>query len=440
MNARHVIASLVAALLAGNAWGQAHVWGTSESGFISEVIVTQASQLTGTLDSSVIYTIDGSIDMGSNTIEVPSTGLTIQGFGFDISKLTSTTGNSTGLFVSPSDGSGNLFLTGLTFDYNNGSGNAKVFELDDTNPGAGTQGFSAVEMNDVNFENTDDIGTLTDYRQILMRNIGVFSTENGLELDGDMVGGARIETTLVRSFDTGGAGNCVIRAGSALILRGRFITDANVSITSPSCFTDIDEDDIASDARFQIIGATFSGTGTVLGGTMTTTSPKARVRNTTGLRDTYPGGEWTLTTETATTFSVAGEAGQQKVLGTTTYDGLEWFSQTTDNAFVYDSTEEIEVDIHGQVAITGTAGETAVLKVRQWDDSASAYVDIATTPQQSLDRGGSGNKAESVGFIVYTVLNENDRIEVWIYNATTGPTSTNSMTLLENSTVIIEER
>ena len=43
------------------------------------IIVKQASDLSGTLDSTKVYLIDGIIDMGAQSIEVPSGGLTIIG-------------------------------------------------------------------------------------------------------------------------------------------------------------------------------------------------------------------------------------------------------------------------------------------------------------------------------------------------------------------------
>jgi len=48
----------------------------------SRKIVKQASDLAGTLDSSIAYFIDGVIDMGSQTIEVPAGGLSIIGSTF----------------------------------------------------------------------------------------------------------------------------------------------------------------------------------------------------------------------------------------------------------------------------------------------------------------------------------------------------------------------
>jgi len=59
------------------------------TGLSNRVVVTQASDFSGTLDSTKQYFIDGIIDMGSQSIEVPAGGLTITGYSFDLSKLIS---------------------------------------------------------------------------------------------------------------------------------------------------------------------------------------------------------------------------------------------------------------------------------------------------------------------------------------------------------------
>ena len=53
------------------------------------VLVKTASDLAGTLDSTVEYFIDGIIDMGSQAIELPAGGLNFTGYNFNVSKLIS---------------------------------------------------------------------------------------------------------------------------------------------------------------------------------------------------------------------------------------------------------------------------------------------------------------------------------------------------------------
>ena len=133
----------------------------------TQVVITTAAQLTGTLRSDVVYLIDGAIDMGAASIEVPEGGLSMFGYGYDVASVYSDTANAT-LFTSPAGGySGNLILTGMTLYVTNTG--AKVFNLDNAS------NFSAVELDTVNLgkfgapgTETTSLGSLTTYRQFRM--------------------------------------------------------------------------------------------------------------------------------------------------------------------------------------------------------------------------------------------------------------------------------
>ena len=100
---------------------------------LNRIIVNQSNVSTtlgGVIDSTKEYFIDGIIDLGTTQITVPSTGITIKGYSFDISGLTSNEDNYT-MFISESIviGSGNV----LGSDYYIGvtGANSKVYELYD---------------------------------------------------------------------------------------------------------------------------------------------------------------------------------------------------------------------------------------------------------------------------------------------------------------------
>ena len=59
------------------------------TGLSNRVVVSEAADLAGTLDSTKQYFLDGIINMGSQSIEVPAVGLNIPGYSFDFSKLIS---------------------------------------------------------------------------------------------------------------------------------------------------------------------------------------------------------------------------------------------------------------------------------------------------------------------------------------------------------------
>jgi len=381
-----------------------------------EIIVRNASDLSGTLSSTVVYLIDGVIDMGTTSITVPSTGLNILGLGFGISSLTSTENNYT-MFVDTGT-AGNLFLSDLEITTSGTS--SKVFDLDNQGTGA------AMEANTVNFISCTSLGELNEYRQLLMRNIGVFSCADGLTLTGNWSGGARIETTLIRGFGSG----TFIKAGVGLVLNTRFLTDTNMDGETNAKFSDISATNIATDGGFEIINANFSGVTNPLPN-ITGSNVKSRFRNNQGLRNTYVGARWTITGETATT--IAGANTPVKIAGTTTYADEQWFSNTVSNAFLYDSTNTIEVRVSGNISLTGGNGDQINVIVRQYDSSATAYVDLEESGAVTMNAAG---RAENVSVIAFATLGENDRIELWVENQT----DTSNVTALLKGVVSVEER
>ena len=69
----------------------------------NRVVVTQDNAIAvlgGAIDSDKEYFLDGIIDMGSTSIEIPPGGIYIRGYNFDISGLISTENNYT-LFQCP---------------------------------------------------------------------------------------------------------------------------------------------------------------------------------------------------------------------------------------------------------------------------------------------------------------------------------------------------
>ena len=173
-----------------------------------------------------------------------------------------------------------------------------------------------------------------------------------------------------------------------------------------------------------------TGAGTLTSG-VSNTSVKSKWRDNNGIANTYVGSRWTLTSETATTVSASST--YYKAAGTTTYVDETWFSNSTDNAPVLDSSNPIEVICSGALSLTAGNNQDLRVKVRQWDNSASAYVDLETMPQ--VTTSGTGN-AQTVAVIAFATMEENDRIELWVSNES----ATANITLKENSQFAILER
>lgn len=387
----------------------------------SEVIVNSAAQLTGTLKSGVIYVIDGVIDIGSDSINVPSGGLFIQGLGFGVSKITTNEASAT-IFSYTDSHSGDLFVYGVELEAT-GAG-SKVFDLDNA------ENFGAVECVDTNFLNCKSLGTLANYRQGLWSNLALLFCVDGLELDGNWAGGFRATTSVIVGGTFTGT---VFKAGANLAMSGRFITDMNaLSLHDSGAFCDFAPSDIVNKASFLVRGMSVNSDANSFPN-MPTSSVKARFSGCTGIRNTYVGGFWKATAEAETTISAVDTP--VKIAGTTTYEDLNWFSNTTDNAFVYDGDDEVGAVVHAELSFTGGANDQINVVLRHWVDSSSSWVDLAESGPQTMNQGG-GNRAENVAVHAFCDYNNNDRLEVWVENLT----DSDNITMKTGGIVSIQER
>jgi hypothetical protein len=386
----------------------------------NRVIVNQSNvdtTLGGDIDSSKEYFIDGVIDLGSTQVTVPSTGIEIKGYSFDTSKLVSTENNYT-MFRSNGGVSGNVLFTDFAIEASGTS--SKVYNL------VANTGFEAIECNRVNYDNCTSLGSIDNYRQGLELGTGRFGGTPELELIGNWIGGFRVTTSIARDIGS----TILFKAGAGLVINGRFLTDINIEGQTNAVMCDFAPSNIAQDAGLQVIGASFKGVTnpfTNIDGS----SVKARFRNNSGIRNTYVGSRWSVTAETETIISAANTP--VKVAGTTTYADEQWFSNTVANAFVYDSSEIIEIECKGTISFSGGNNDQINAIIRQWDDSVGSYIDLAESG--TITANGAG-RSEGVSLLAFGSLEQNDRIEVWVENQT----DTSNITAQLGGLFSVEER
>ena len=200
------------------------------SGLANRLIVTQPADLAGVLDSTKEYFIDGIIDMGTQSIEIPAGGLYIKGYNFDISGLVSTEPNFT-LFTSPVGGSGNLLMADCFIDIS--GTNSQVYDI------VSNTGFEAVEVGRINYNNCTSLGTIDNYRQGLEDGTGRFGGSPSLTLKGNWLGGYRATTTIVRSLSASMT-EPLFKAGAAFVMQSRFHTDINCDLPALAALFDFD--------------------------------------------------------------------------------------------------------------------------------------------------------------------------------------------------------
>jgi hypothetical protein len=287
------------------------------------VIVTQenvATTLGGVIDPLKEYFLDGIIDIGSTEIVVPVGGMTMKGYSFDISGLTSSIDNHK-MFTSENGvGSGNLLATDVYFECT-GTGSA-IFDLTDSN------GFHAIEMNRVNYMNCTSLGDIYNYRQGLELGTGRFGGSPSLTLHGTWVGGFRITTSITRSMsDT--TTEPLFKAGTAFVMNSRFLTDMNVDLGTLQAFLDFAPANFPNPDTLQLQGMLLTSDVVVdasdanITPNVTEKDLVSQWKDNLGVHNTFVGGMSTVTTEVLTTVTTVDTP--YTLLGTQTASGLQHF-------------------------------------------------------------------------------------------------------------------
>ena len=266
---------------------------------------------------------------------------------------------------------------------------------------------------------------------MLSRNVAFIDVSDGLEFAGVWAGGMTIRDTIVINQP---AGSTMFKAGSGLEIQTAVRTNINAaSMDDTATLFDFAPANILRDGGMSLSGVIVNASSDAMPN-FPASNVKALFKSCIGLKNTYRGGQWVVSNSTETTVSTVDTL--YKIAGTTTYSDLNWFSNTTDNAMIYDGNQEIDVSICGIFSIDGGANDQISIQIRQWDDSESSYIDIGSLFQTTLNGGGSGIRGENTAFQGIATVDKNDRIEVWAKNVTDDT----NFTVIEGSGIIVGER
>lgn len=388
------------------------------------VVVKSAADLSGTLSSNVIYFLDGVIDMGSQTIEVPAGGLSIKGHTFDVSKLVSSQDAYT-LFTSPVGGSGNLVARDVAFEIS-GVG-SKVYDLTDAT------GFSALEILRVNYNNCSSLGTLTNYRQGLESGTGRFGGTPELTLAGTWIGGFRIATSIARGMNNF---TSLFKAGAGFNYNGRFITDINCDLPATGALLDFAEANINNKESLILSGAYITRSG-VLDSSDPTITPNidetsiySSWSDNTGVPDTHKFIESVCTLEVET--PIAAIDTYYPLLGTFNVTASSQFDMPANGEFRLLTGNGTYI-IQGDLAIDGNPNDVIDVRVtKSTDDGATWPTELNHT--RRVVNNLVGNR--DVAFFTLSFLSdlkEGDRVRVEVENKT----GTSNVTMELDSFVVI---
>lgn len=379
------------------------------SGLSNRIVVTQASDFQGALDSTKEYFIDGVVDMGSQSIQVPSGGLSLTGYNFDASKLISSATNYT-MFISPVGGSGNIIGKDYALEVT-GSG-SQVYDI------VSATGFDAFEFARINYNDCESLGVIDGYRQGLEVGTGRFGGKPQLTLAGTWVGGYFIDTSIIRNMDDGVYS--LFAAGVDFVMQSRFRTNMNIDIPANASFLDFAAANFANPSTLQLDGCIVSREGVFNSNDtniMPNISPAELVcdwMGNNGVSNTFIGGELLIDTEITTAIAVAGTF--VDLAGTYTASDLQHFDEPVNGQLRHLGDSPVEYSVAGQLVLESTANNEVDLKVVIFRSSTTSFEDGKTQRRVINNLQGGRNVAYFV-LIDNITLNKNDYVKLQVANS-----------------------
>jgi len=406
---------------------------TNETELTNRIVVRSASDLSGVIDSTKEYFLDGIIDMGSNEITVPVGGINIKGYDFNISGLTSSASNyvmfkSESLTVKSGDVLGADYLISVT------GTNSKVYEL------YSTTGNEAFEFERINYNNCTSLGDLYDYRQGLESGTGRFGGSPTLTLHGLWAGGYRITTSIVRGL-SGTMTDPLFKEGTLFQMNSRFLSDINCDLPALAPLLDFQPVNFPNPSTLQLQGCEITRDGIYKAGdsNLTPNVDKKDLcsswKGNNGLQNTFVGGTTSVTSEELTVVS-AGST-WYTIEGVFTGNGLEHFSASADGKLTHNGNSPREFQLTASITLESSPNNELAVRWQKWDDSASAFTPLTYTesirPVNSLV---GGRDVAFFTLIFGGILDQNDYIQLQVKNNT----GNNNVTMESGSFFRLEER
>ena len=406
----------------------------NENTIQSIVVVNQGNAvatLGGVIDSTKVYYIDGIIDMGSTSITVPQTGITLRGGSFDLSGLTSSADNYT-MFISESIATGSGSLLGFDYYISVTGGNSKVYELYDYN------GFNAFEFQRVNYIDCTNLGDIYDYRQGLESGTGRFGGSPSLTLHGGWLGGYRITTSIVRNL-AGTMTQPLFKGGFLFQMQSRFLSDINCDLPTLAPLFDFAPANFPNASTVQLDGCLISRGGVFNASdsniipNMQPSDLSAAWTGNVGISNTFVGGKQTATAESATV--IAAGSTFYHLNATWTPSVLSHFDSPSTGRLRHIGASPIEFKIQADFTIEGPSGNEIAVRVKKWDDSTSGFLDFQPTTRP-INALVGGRDVAFFTILVNIALDTNDYISFEVANNS----GNGNVTLELDSNFVVEER
>lgn len=395
------------------------------------IVVTQANVATtlgGVIDSTSEYFIDGIIDMTGVSVEIPSTGIYIRGYNFDISKLTNNDVAYT-MFTSPVGGSGNILfddiaieVTGLT---------SQVYNL------VGDTGFEAIELNKVNYNNCTSLGEINNYRQGLEIGTGRFGGQPSLTLSGAW-NGFRITTSIARLIDNAMT-EPIFKAGLGLSMSGRFLTDINIDLGTTAPLSDFAPSNFTGSDKFEIErafisrGSVFDPMDATILPNISSTDKEALFIDNIGITNTHKGGKLNIDAETVT--NIISSGAYVDLDGTWTASDLDHFDIPANGQLRYLDDTPKAFKLQSAIVLDGGANDECGIRVVVFRN-ATLTDEVVCTQLRLIDNLQGGRDVAYFNIDCRFDLYTNDYVRLQVANIT----DTTDVTAELDSYFLIESR
>jgi len=379
-------------------------------GLDNRIIIKQASDLSGILDSTKEYFVDGHIDVASQSAEVPIGGLNFGGYNVALSSLFSSVPGHK-IFTSPVGGCGSLEIQNLSLTVSGST--SGVYEL------VGATGDESLTTYNVNYLGCESLGSIDNF------NIGVenitarIGGKPQLELIGAWGGGYFITTSAVDALTDGTYS--IFKAGAGFVMSGVFRTDQNINLPASASFCDFAPSNFVESSTFQLKGMVLNRNGVIDSSDSNITPNISRGdlvsywKGNDGVLNTHVGGTNEITTRVLTTFTAADTF--EDVNGTTTPIELQHFDSPVAGQLRHLGVTPVDYTIFASYRVAGPANEFLTLKVVKWDDSASGFVDVGNSLTSKVDNVLGSVDAAFFNMVATVTLEENDYIKLMVATA-----------------------
>ena len=395
----------------------------------NRIVVKEAADFSGTLDPTKEYFIDGVIDFTGTgiSIEVPTGGLQLAGYSFDISRLTCSDTSYT-MFTSPIGGSGNLLGKDYAIEVTGAS--SQVYDL------VADTGVEAFEFSRINYDNCTSLGEIDGYRQGLESGTGRFGGSPNLILSGTWLGGFFIDTSIVRSLSAGFTGS-LFEEGTSFIMNSRFRSNQNIDLPASASFFDFQTSNFPNASTVQIDGCIVSRNGvfdssdTNIILNIDRSDVEANFDSNIGIQNTFEGARGSVTVEVATT----GTGTFTQLLGTWTATDLQHFDTPSNGQLRHLGDNPREYKLTLELTLESTANDEIEIRVRKFDSSATTTGTEFSAVRQVNSLVGARNVA------FFTVI---DNVELdkndYVFLEVRNNTAANNITAEIDSLFFLERR